>query len=194
MIETKEEWLRNKSRAIAADNRRGIYAVRRPLHRESVRLLHEALPKIEPDVVGKGRVFAASSLAVSVIAHKRYTDKYKASGKPMREIAKGVPSTRRIVTATLGKLVVAGSGDSHKLAIDLISPQLEREKQAFGTVFDSLNFPLQDDPNGAEEHCSVVLLFSDFTPEFDDPVVLDELAGKLGIAGLAIKLSPPNHL
>jgi len=168
---------RSDSQKISAE--RGVFAVRRQLSPSSHSLFEGFAEKLEPELMNVGRLIRVSQLSLTVVGYNRFSKDHRMYGVPTSGVKELVPSSKRPVEATLGRLGIFGAGRKHKLSFNLIAPELEEEVLAFEDAFDNVGFPLNKDPNNDSDrptmHLSVAFVFEDHVGHLQDPRITKKL-------------------
>lgn len=190
--ERRVQKAKRSSRRISKEDSH-LYAVRRPLDKNSYGLFEDVSCRLSTDIDGVGRLFMPSSLAVTLVGYTRFRKPDPRNPIRTIDVINSIESAHHSASVTIGRLGVFGAGSKHKLAFSLKSAELVSEVRAFEHKFEDKGYPLRQDYNAEGDdvslHCSVALINSDFVDYFKTPDVLKRLDSVAGICGKTATLA-----
>jgi hypothetical protein len=174
---------------------RGVHGIRRVIDPASLRVFESINDRLESEIRGLDRLIHPSTLTVTIIGFSRFNKRLKDRGPSTREIIESVPSFSGPIPAELGKLGIFGSGNAHKLAFELISPEIEEEIDRCEEEYRSRGFPLLEDYNTENRrfmpHCSIAFLHKDNIGHHRERRNLARYTAITKELGSAVMLAPP---
>ena len=166
---------------------RGIYAVRRQLHPDSVPFFQGMVDNLQPELDNVARLFDPESIGVTIIGFTRFNDNHKRKGLATSEIAERVATSNSPVEIKLGEMGIYGSGSKHKLGFEVVSSDIEDEIFNFEEAFKKSGTTLRRDVNKPSGvlgiHACIALMYEDHLGHFNDPAILQRL-GSIAVTNL----------
>ncbi len=171
---------------------RGVQAIRRRVAPSSHELFAEVNEKLEPEILGAGRLFTPETIGVTVIGFSQLTPEAIHKGPTTKNVLKQNREGAASVEVMLGKLGVYGGRQKIKLAFELESQYLHDEHQTIMQMYRDQGYPLRPNMSGYTPHCSVALLDAGNIDFFKDERTLARLDRVAGVMGQTIGLEPAN--
>lgn len=181
------------SKAVIAIEK-GIFGIRRPIHKNSVELFSIVKEKIldSQEIMGAGRLFVPETLGLTVVGFSRFSRKHRDRGPKTQSVVECIPSCASNVEIELGRIGIFGSKTNPKLGFHIASDKLENEREELSSEYERRRFELRSDPSSGTEnnlHISIVQLYGD-RDYFDDPRILKRFEDITEVVGKIVTLAP----
>lgn len=171
---------------------RGVYAVRRFVSDSSHKLFESVNKEMLPELENTGRLFTPDSLGVTVVGFSQFTSDIIRKGPNTDSIIAEQNSAQGPLAVEIGRLGIFGSGNKHKLAFRIESPELYREHRELEDLYAEQKYPLAEIPydDGFVPHCSIALMFGEHVEHYRDKRTLARLDTVAGLMGQYVMLDP----